>query len=205
MPKLTLAETYLKDSNKGIVRVDLEALGIHTNGCLRIRGQRTTYARVWPAHAGDLGQSLIRTDPYIRKNASCQLGEQVYANKATPQPAERVVVRTTDEGRLNVNEELLKFIERKWLERFITKDDVIPLTIYGSALNFTVLGYSPNRKVVEITDKTKVFIRQGDLSQYVDDLYVRLITNGYRTKTPKEKFVEDASEFIGRKMKKLSE
>jgi len=204
MPKyeLTVEQLPNEDTIKEKAFVDLEAIGVRAGDCLKIRGGKRTYATASYPYPMDIGKHLIRIGYYTRENASVSVGGKVYVSKVTSQPAESVVVKP--EMRLNVDEEFLSFLKKRWIGRFITRGDIVPLPILGDKILFSVEGYYPDNEVVQITENSRVIVRSSgrrSLNTYMQMLCMDLVSDGYRLKVPRDKFAKDLEKFVGRRIK----
>lgn len=158
---LTVADLNQRDFDRGIARVHLGVIDVNEGDCLEIRGQRTTYVRAIRHYPNDRNRKLLRTDLNTRKNASMSLGDNIYVSRVTSLPSAENLIVTHPEGiRLAADEEFSSFLGRKWSDRYATVGDILPVTLFGAPLDFRVVGYSPDREVVQITEKSKIEIRE---------------------------------------------
>jgi hypothetical protein len=159
---LVVADLSPKDFDIGVARLYLNAIHAKEGDCLEIRGQRITYARAGRHYPSDKNiRHVLKTDPNTRRNASVDLGDNVYVSRVTSVPSAESLIVTELEGRkLHVEEGLLSFLGRSWPDRYATVGDVLSATVLGGPLDFRVVGYSPASKVVQITEKSKIEIRE---------------------------------------------
>ena len=70
--KLKVMEALQEEAYKGIVRIDSETMkqiGVHPGDIVEIEGSRLTVGVVDRAYPSDVGQSIIRMDGILRRNA----------------------------------------------------------------------------------------------------------------------------------------
>ncbi|MBS3108054.1 CDC48 family AAA ATPase [Candidatus Woesearchaeota archaeon] len=99
--KLMVMEAQQEEVNEGIVRIDSETmrkLDVRAGDFVEIEGGRKTFGSVDRAYPADIGQSIIRMDNNIRKNAKTGIGELVTVSKAELQPAKTVTIAPAQEG-----------------------------------------------------------------------------------------------------------
>ena len=109
--KLKVMEALQEEAYKGIVRIDsqtMKELNVHPGDVLEIQGSRLTVGIVDRAYPSDIGQSLIRMDGILRKNAKTGIGEIVKVIKADIKEA-KSIVEFPQNIALNVDGELRYF------------------------------------------------------------------------------------------------
>ena len=92
--KLKVVEALEDDLYRGIARIDpqlMRDLGLIRGDIISIKGGRETLVIVDRAYPADVGESIIRIDGLIRKNARVSVGEQVIIKKAAAKPAAKVL------------------------------------------------------------------------------------------------------------------
>src|SRR3990167_8679865 len=83
--RLKVMEALQEEAYKGIVRIDSETMhfiGVHPGDIVEIEGARGTVGIVDRAYPTDVGQSIIRMDGILRRNAKTGIGENVKVRKA---------------------------------------------------------------------------------------------------------------------------
>ncbi|MFH1501292.1 MAG: CDC48 family AAA ATPase [archaeon] len=124
--KLKVVEALQDDAYKGIARIDLDVmkkLGLNRGDVVSIRGQKETVAIVDRAYPADIGESIIRIDGIIRKNARASIGELVTVSKADIREAKKVVIAPSQKGMIvQADPEMLK---QGLLGRAVVKGDVV--------------------------------------------------------------------------------
>jgi len=128
MVLLKVAEAVQEDVNKGIVRVDSEAmknLKINAGDFIEIEGERRTIAIVDRGYPGDIGLNIIRMDGLTRRNAKTGLGESVKIGKTDVKEAKKVTIAPARKG-IVVRASPATF-KRGLLGRAVLKGDIISL------------------------------------------------------------------------------
>ncbi|MBL7148026.1 MAG: CDC48 family AAA ATPase [Nanoarchaeota archaeon] len=99
--KLKVMEALQEEAYKGIVRIDSETmkeLGVHPGDVVEIEGGRVTVGIVDRAYPTDVGQSVIRMDGIIRRNAKTGIGENVKVRKADVKEAKSLTIAPAQKG-----------------------------------------------------------------------------------------------------------
>ncbi len=126
--KLKVVESLQDDVYKGVARIDpqiMRSIGLMRGDIITIQGGRETQAIVDRAYPADVGESIIRIDGLIRKNARIGVGENVIVKKANSKPATKVVIAPAQQGiMVQGDPEMLK---QGLLGRPVTKGDIISL------------------------------------------------------------------------------
>ncbi|MEM3590430.1 MAG: CDC48 family AAA ATPase, partial [Candidatus Bathyarchaeia archaeon] len=146
-----------RDVGHGKVRIDsetMEKLQITAGDFVEIRSKRSTVAIAWPAYAEDQGKGLIRMDGLLRRNAGVALNEYITVRKAIVKPAQSITFAPTD-VRLNVDEEFIRFVKRRFMDMPFVEGDMALLSIFGSAVPLIVVRTRP-RGPVRVTEATNV-------------------------------------------------
>jgi len=126
--KLTVKEANQDDIDRGIVRIDAEtiqALGVKRGEIVEIEGARKTVARVDRAYPMDIGQSIIRMDGGIRRNAKAGLDENVTVRKAEVKDAKSIVVAPAQKGLVIQGDP--EFLKRGLIGKAVVKGDQVAL------------------------------------------------------------------------------
>ncbi len=126
--KLKVVESLQDDVYKGVARIDpqiMRSMGLMRGDIITIQGGRETQAIVDRAYPADVGESIIRIDGLIRKNARIGVGEHVIVKKATSRPATKVIIAPAQQGiMVQGDPEMLK---QGLLGRPVAKGDIISL------------------------------------------------------------------------------
>jgi len=126
--RLKVMEALQEDAYKGIARIDAEAMrkiGVRPGDVIIIRGKKDTVAIVDRAYPADIGESIIRIDGIIRRNAKTGIGEIVTVKKADVREAKKVVIAPAQKGiAVHADPEVFK---KGLLGRAIMKGDVVVL------------------------------------------------------------------------------
>jgi transitional endoplasmic reticulum ATPase len=147
--QLRVADAKQRDVGHGKVRIDsetMERLEITAGDFVEIRSKKSTVAIAWPAYSEDQGKGLIRMDGILRRNAGVALNEYITVRKATVKPAQSITFAPTD-VRLNVDEEFVKFVKRRFMDMPFVEGDMALLSIFGSAVPLTVVRTRPHGPV----------------------------------------------------------
>ncbi|MBI2106648.1 CDC48 family AAA ATPase [Candidatus Woesearchaeota archaeon] len=124
--KLKVMEALQEEAYKGIVRVDSEtmhSIGVHPGDVLEIEGGRSTVGIVDRAYPTDVGQSIIRMDGILRRNAKTGIGENVKVRKADVKEATSIVIAPAQKGvMVRADPELFK---RVLLGRAVVRGDIV--------------------------------------------------------------------------------
>lgn len=126
--KLTVKEAQQDDIDRGIVRIDAEtiqSLGIKRGEIIEIEGARKTVARVDRAYPMDIGQSIIRMDGSLRRNAKAGLDEAVTLRKADVKDAKTIVVAPAQKGLVIQGDP--EFLKRGLIGKAVVKGDQVAL------------------------------------------------------------------------------
>ena len=119
-------EALQEEAYKGIVRIDSETMhniGVHSGDIVEIEGARITVGIVDRAYPTDVGQSIIRMDGILRRNAKTGIGENVRVRKADIKEATSIVIAPAQKGvMVRADPELFK---RVLVGRAVVKGDII--------------------------------------------------------------------------------
>jgi len=158
--RLKVADARQLDIGYGRVRIHNEImhkLGITEGDFVEIHGKRPTVAVAWPAYTQDQDQEMIRMDGLIQRNAGTMLGQVVEVRKAEVMAAQKITFAPTD-VRLSVDEEFIEFVERRFMNMPFMGGDMVPLSLFGTAVPLEVIATQP-RGAVKITEATAVHVR----------------------------------------------
>ena len=161
------------DYGKGIIQLTpevMDLLGINVGEPVEIEGERKTVARVWKANILDgLTEDTVRIDTFIRYNAKVTVGDKVALRKAKVVPARKITVAPLEEERLVLNEEIEDRIRYNLRERYLVKEDIVPVRKDLLGLNdvsqpemkkqtveFMVTQVTPSKSMVAVTDETQI-------------------------------------------------
>ncbi|MBI2499316.1 CDC48 family AAA ATPase [Candidatus Woesearchaeota archaeon] len=126
--KLKVQEALQEEAYKGIVRIDsqtMRQIGVRPGDIIEIEGGKTTVGIVDRAYPTDIGQSIIRMDGILRRNAKTGIGELVKIRKAEVKEAKSVTIAPAQQGvMIQADPELFK---RSLLGRPILKGDIVAL------------------------------------------------------------------------------
>ena len=135
-------EAMQEEAYKGIVRIDshdMKEVGVHAGDIVEIEGQRKTVGIVDRAYPTDVGESVIRMDGIMRKNAKTTIGERVKVTKASVKEAKKITIAPAQKGMM-VQADPAVF-QRSLLGRVVLKGDIIALG--GTTRRKSTLSGSP--------------------------------------------------------------
>ncbi len=125
---LRVMEAMQEEAYKGIVRIDnqqMKDIGVRPGDIVEIEGGRKTVGIVDRAYPTDVGESVIRMDGILRRNAKTGIGEQVKVRKTEVKEAKKVTIAPAQKG-LMVQADPAA-IKRSLLGRVAVKGDIISL------------------------------------------------------------------------------
>jgi Cell division protein 48 (CDC48), domain 2./Cell division protein 48 (CDC48), N-terminal domain. len=161
------------DYGKGIIQLPseiMEALDISAGEPVEIEGERKTVARVWKANILEgLTEDTVRMDTFIRYNAKVTVGDKVTLRKAKVIPAKKITVAPLEEEKLTLTGEIEDKIRYNLRERYLVKEDIIPVRkdllgfndvarpeVKKQTVEFMVTQVTPSKSTVMITDETQI-------------------------------------------------
>ncbi len=147
--QLRVADAKQRDVGHGKVRIDNETmhkLGITAGDFIEVHGKKTTVAISWPAYNEDQSEGIIRMDGLIRRNTGVALNEYVTVRKGEVKDAQLIVFAPTD-VRLNVDDEFISFVKRRFTDMPFMEGDMALLSVFGSAVPLTVARTKPKGAV----------------------------------------------------------
>ncbi len=126
--RLKVMEALREEAYKGIIRIDSETMreiGVRVGDIVEIEGGRKTLGIVDRAYPTDVGQTVIRMDGIVRRNAKTGIGEIVEVRKADVKEAKQVIVAPAQKGvTIKVDPRMFK---RGLLGRAVNKGDIFAL------------------------------------------------------------------------------
>ena len=161
------------DYGKGIIQLPpelMEILGINAGEPVEIEGERKTVARVWKANILEgLTEDTVRMDTFIRYNAKVTVGDKVTLRKAKVIPAKKITIAPLEEEKLTLNGEIEDKIRYNLRERYLVKEDIVPIRkdvlgfndvsrpeVKKQTVEFMVTQVTPSKSAVVITDETQI-------------------------------------------------
>ena len=126
--KLKVMEALQEEAYKGVVRIDGETMreiGVRVGDVVEIIGGKTTVGIVDRAYPTDVGQTVIRMDGILRRNAKTGIGELVVVKRADVKEAKNLIIAPAQQGvRVKIDPMLFK---RGLLGRAVVKGDILTL------------------------------------------------------------------------------
>lgn len=156
--QLRVAEARQRDFGRRIARVDTIAfreLGLNPGDAIEITGKRSTVALVWPPYKEDEGQSIIRVDSEIRRNAGVSIGEYVTILKASLKPAGKIVLAPFEP--LPFVGDFARIVKSQLQNMPIARGDTVVVPVLGMGVELRVVSTSPSNLVI-IDEQTVVEI-----------------------------------------------
>jgi transitional endoplasmic reticulum ATPase len=160
--KLKVAEAHQDDVDKGIIRLDSQALkelDMNPGDVIELEGHdKKTVAIAARAYPRDVGISLVRMDGLTRHNAGTSLGELVRVKPAKTKEAKRVVIAPMQKGVQIRFMGQPTYLKRALLGRPVVKGDII--TLGGTRDRRRTFSGSPFEEIFRMLDETG-FMGQG--------------------------------------------
>ena len=141
---LRVKKAHERDAGRFIIRIDsqtMEKLKVQTGDILGIKGRKETAGIVWPAYPQDEGQSIIRMDGRMRRNAGVSLEELLEVYQVQERPAISVVLAPM-EMKFPVKD-FDDFVKQKLLNCPVVKDDTVHVSVLGRPVRFIVRRSRP--------------------------------------------------------------
>ncbi|MBT8010508.1 ATPase, partial [archaeon] len=140
--QLKVMEALQEEAYKGIVRIDsstMRDIGVRVGDIVEIEGTRVTVGIVDRAYPTDIGQTVIRMDGILRRNAKTSIGEIVKVRKAEVKEAQSITIAPAQKGvTVRVDPNMFK---RGLLGRSIVKGDLLALG--GTKRRKTAMSENP--------------------------------------------------------------
>ncbi len=125
---LKVMEAFQEEAYKGIVRIDsqtMKEIGVRSGDIVEIEGKRKTFGIADRAYPTDVGESIIRMDGLLRRNARTGIGEFVKVSNGEVKEAKRVVIAPSQQG-VMIQADPTVF-KNGLLGRVVSKGDVVAL------------------------------------------------------------------------------
>src|SRR3990167_6039150 len=126
--RLKVMEALQEEAYKGIVRIDSETMkeiGVRAGDIIEIEGGRKTVGIVDRAYPTDVGESIIRMDGILRRNAKTGISEIIAVRRAEVKEAKTVTIAPSQKGvMIQAHPDLFK---RVLLGRALVKGDIVVL------------------------------------------------------------------------------
>lgn len=152
---LKVRKAYARDEEKGVVRVDHEAmdsLGALVGDVVEITGQRKTVAKCLCAGHHDKQRKVIHADTIVRNNAAVEIGASVGVRKLREIPfADKVVVSSSKP----LNQICTKYLPVLLQSYPVAKGDTVVVPTLWDKLTFRILDLDPGVDAVQITADTR--------------------------------------------------
>lgn len=120
---------------------------------LEIKGNKRTYAKIWPGQTSDYGKGFIRIDGYTRNNAGVGIDDRVKVRKSDARPAEKVTLYPTEPLRIVGGERYLAQI----LEgRVVSPGTAVTINIMGRRVDLIITQTQPKADAVIVSRNTEI-------------------------------------------------
>ncbi len=150
--KLKVQEALQEEAYKGIVRIDsqtMRQIGVRAGDIIEIEGGRATVGIADRAYPTDIGQSIIRMDGILRRNARTGIGELVEVRKAEVKEAKSITIAPAQQGvMIQADPELFK---NGLLGRAVVKGDIIALG--GTKSRRRTMAGSPFEDIFDVFER----------------------------------------------------
>ena len=166
-PKLRVAEAFLDDTGRGLVRLDaddLKRLRAVPGDVLLITGRRATVARAAQAPPSHCGQLLALIDGITRGNAQAGVDEWVTVRKVPFKAAESLLLSMVQAGHAAPAEDEIPHLRRLLAGIPVVPGDHLQVTFLGARpRSFTVEGAAP-RGALLISASTSIAFKVAEVS-----------------------------------------
>ncbi|MDY0266324.1 MAG: CDC48 family AAA ATPase [Methanimicrococcus sp.] len=177
--QMEVEKVYPTDEyGKGIIPLTgevIEMLGLTVGEPVEIEGDRKTVARVWKANILDgATNETVRMDTFTRYNAKVTVGDRVTLRKAKVIPAKKITVAPLEEEKLILTAEIEDRIRYNLRERYLGKEDIVPVRKDVLGLNdvsqpemkkqtveFMVTQVTPSKSLVMVTQETQILFEKS--------------------------------------------
>ncbi|SHH35426.1 CDC48 family AAA ATPase [Halobaculum gomorrense] len=174
--KLTVKPLKQKDAGRRLAAIDRVAadeLGLSGGDYIRIDGDSTGIARVWPGYPEDDDTGVIRIDGQLRQEAGVGIDDRVTVEPADVEPADRITIALPQQ--FGVRGNIGSIIRDKLSGQPVTQGQTIrfPLGLGlmgggSQAVPLKIASTEPAGTVV-ITDSTEVEISEKPAEQITED------------------------------------
>ena len=174
--KLTVRPLKQKDAGRRLAAVDrlaAEELELQAGDYVKLVGDETAIARVWPGYPEDDNTGVVRIDGQLRKEADVGIDDTVEVAPADVEPAERITIALPQQ--FGVRGDIGSLIRNKLSGRPVTKGQTLPFSFglgmmggNSQAVPLKIASTSPDGTVV-ITDSTEVQVSERPAEQIADD------------------------------------
>ncbi|MFA9515991.1 AAA family ATPase [Halopenitus sp. H-Gu1] len=168
---LTVRAAAKRDAGRGIARLPEDArrdLGVLSGDTIRIEGEGSTVAKVWPG-GPDATAGSVRIDADTRANAGVKVGDTVSVAPVAVEDARSVTLRApVSKSELDIDEASFeRSLSRALRDRPLTAGETVHVERLGG-LRFEIVATDPDG-TVRVTDRTELSIRTGESSDVVAD------------------------------------
>jgi len=145
--KLKVMEAMQEEAYKGIVRIDsqeMRDIKVRPGDIVEIEGERKTVGIADRAYPTDIGESVIRMDGILRRNAKTGIGEYVKIKKAEVKELKKITIAPSQKGVVIKADP--RMLTKSLLGRVVVKGDI--LSLGGSNRRKSTLSGSPFEEIL---------------------------------------------------------
>ncbi|MEK6922255.1 MAG: CDC48 family AAA ATPase [Nanoarchaeota archaeon] len=150
--RLKVQEALQEEAYRGIIRIDsqtMRQINVRAGDIIEIEGGRATVGIVDRAYPTDIGQSIIRMDGILRRNARTGIGELVTVRAAEIKEAKSIIIAPAQQGvMIQADPELFK---KGLLGRPIAKGDIVALG--GTRSRRRTMAGSPFEDIFDVFEQ----------------------------------------------------
>ena len=150
--RLKVQEALQEEAYRGIIRIDsqtMRQINIRPGDIIEIEGGRVTVGIADRAYPTDIGQSIIRMDGILRRNARTGIGELVTVRAAEIKEAKSIIIAPAQQGvMIQADPELFK---KGLLGRPIAKGDIVALG--GTRSRRRTMAGSPFEDIFDVFEQ----------------------------------------------------
>jgi len=142
--------------NKGIALLDASVmleLGLKQGDCVVGVGYRKAAFSVQQADRRDTGRRVILLDEESVANMGVSFGDRIIVRKASPRPAEKVVLLYFDDSKNEVDPYEFQYALRS---RFLCRGNSVSIRVWGRSISATVNAYLPTEEVITVSGDTRI-------------------------------------------------
>ncbi|ARD85644.1 CDC48 family AAA ATPase [Ferroplasma acidiphilum] len=176
---LRIAEANATDPGMARVRLDEISrldLDVEIGDVVAIEKVRSTVGRVFRSRPEDENKGIVRIDSVMRNNCGASIGDKVKVKKVEVEEAKKVVLAPIirKDQKLRFGEGIDDFVQKALIRRPLIEQDSISvpgLTLAGhTGLLFKVIKTIPSKIPVEVSEETRVEIREDPASEVLEEV-----------------------------------
>ena len=160
--KVKIIEAKPRDVGKKRIRIDekdMKTIQVKAGDLVKIVGDKTSCAVVWPADEDDKLVEVVRMDGQSRKNIGTSLYDHITITSCKSQNAASIEIIPIYE-KMNSDYEFTDFVKNRIKNMPLIKGDEISVVILGNSIEFKIGKTTPDG-VVTINEFTKLSILEN--------------------------------------------